>query len=222
MYLLASASADFEAKARAIPDIFQRWVAVRDFPSLQESLRELRPAIVLLDMDLPGLPHGARLSSLRACGRRSRIIGLYREVDEDRELDCFRHGGFMGCCWTELPAAELARVIAAVEGGEAWMKRAIAARLVESLHESAPAPVPAIGESLRAIIPLPLTHREQEITLLVAAGNSNKQIARALNITERTVKAHLTEIFRKLGISDRLMLAVYFSKAAPKPLPALA
>jgi two-component system NarL family response regulator len=55
---------------------------------------------------------------------------------------------------------------------------------------------------------LALTPREREIATLVGCGNSNKQIAHSLAITERTVKAHLSEIFRKLSISDRLTLAL--------------
>jgi two-component system NarL family response regulator len=53
-----------------------------------------------------------------------------------------------------------------------------------------------------------LTRREREIAELIGNGECNKQIARQLTITERTVKAHLTEIFRKLGIADRLKLAL--------------
>ena len=53
-----------------------------------------------------------------------------------------------------------------------------------------------------------LTRREREIAELIGNGESNKQIARTLMITERTVKAHLTEIFRKVGLADRLRLAL--------------
>jgi DNA-binding NarL/FixJ family response regulator len=53
-----------------------------------------------------------------------------------------------------------------------------------------------------------LTEREREIAALVGSGGTNKQIARQLDISERTVKAHLTEVFRKLGIADRLKLAL--------------
>ena len=53
-----------------------------------------------------------------------------------------------------------------------------------------------------------LTRRECEIATLVGNGESNKQIARRLDITERTVKAHLTEVFRKLEVADRLKLAL--------------
>jgi two-component system NarL family response regulator len=58
-----------------------------------------------------------------------------------------------------------------------------------------------------------LTRREREIAELIGNGESNKQIARQLAITERTVKAHLTEIFRKLGIADRLRLALLITDA---------
>jgi two-component system NarL family response regulator len=61
----------------------------------------------------------------------------------------------------------------------------------------------AVGELLAN-----LTRREYEIATLVGNGESNKQIARRLDITERTVKAHLTEVFRKLDVGDRLKLAL--------------
>jgi DNA-binding CsgD family transcriptional regulator len=62
-----------------------------------------------------------------------------------------------------------------------------------------------------------LTEREAEIAHLVAQGNNNKQIARMLEITERTVKSHLTEVFRKVGVNDRLSLALRISGTAPGP-----
>jgi two-component system NarL family response regulator len=64
-----------------------------------------------------------------------------------------------------------------------------------------------------------LTHREREIAALVAHGGSNKQIARRLAITERTVKAHLTEVFRKLGVADRLRLALLLVGTFDAPPP---
>jgi DNA-binding NarL/FixJ family response regulator len=61
-----------------------------------------------------------------------------------------------------------------------------------------------------------LTQREQEIAGLIGNGESNKQIARQLCITERTVKAHLTGIFRKLGIADRVRLAIRVTQREPE------
>jgi DNA-binding NarL/FixJ family response regulator len=57
-----------------------------------------------------------------------------------------------------------------------------------------------------------LTDRQREVAQLVASGANNKEIARTLNITERTVKAHLTEVFDRLKISDRLQLAVRLNR----------
>jgi two-component system NarL family response regulator len=70
--------------------------------------------------------------------------------------------------------------------------------------------VPAEALEKRAVVGrlVRLTVREQQIAALVGGGGTNKQIARRLAISERTVKAHLTEIFRKLGITDRLKLAL--------------
>jgi len=57
-----------------------------------------------------------------------------------------------------------------------------------------------------------LTPREHEITLLIGCAQTNKEIANHLNITEKTVKAHLTAVFRKLGLSNRLQLALYITE----------
>lgn len=207
MYLMATACSEFEAQARAIPDVTERWLGVSDFAALMETLLHLRPSVVLLDLDLPGLPRGRQLAALRRFSRSVHFIGVYRNVDEAREIDCYRHGGFKGCCWMALPPVELARVIAAVEGGEVWIKRAVMAQLIETMHVPPIVPEPP-RQPVPMIRPAQLTQRECQIATLVCAGQANKQIGRELGISERTVKAHLTEIFRKLGISDRLMLAV--------------
>jgi two-component system nitrate/nitrite response regulator NarL len=208
MYLVATASTEFETHARSIPEVTDFWLSVRDYPALLEALRHVQPSIVLLDMDLPGMPRGAQLAAFRRFSRVSRMIAVYRKVDEPREIDFLRHGGFKGCCWLGLPAVELARVVAAVEGGEVWIKRAVMAQLIEAMQPPMPLPVESAAQPVPALGGSHLTQRERQIAMLVCAGQANKQIGRELGISERTVKAHLTEIFRKLGISDRLMLAI--------------
>ena len=97
------------------------------------------------------------------------------------------------------------RVVVAVQQGELWIRRSITPRLLDELgvmrhnFQTSRADVGRLAE---------LTQREREIAAHVGNGESNKQIARQLSITERTVKAHLSEIFRKLGIADRLKLAL--------------
>jgi len=97
----------------------------------------------------------------------------------------------------------LLRVINSVLAGELWIRRSLVPKLLDSVAaETANAGTGATG---RFAI---LTPREVEITRLIAKGETNKHIARYLAITERTVKNHLTTIFRKIGVVDRLKLAV--------------
>ena len=107
----------------------------------------------------------------------------------------------------------LERVIVAVEHGELWIRRSITPRLLDELgaklrDETQPKRL-VVGRLAE------LTQREREIAELIGNGESNKEIARRLLITERTVKAHLTGIFGKPGIGDRLRLALQV-RAHPK------
>ena len=95
----------------------------------------------------------------------------------------------------------LARVVSVVLQGELWIRRSLVAKLVDSLVAKEADTDSATG---RFAI---LTPREIEIARLIGQGASNKRIARHLAITERTVKGHLTAIFRKTGAVDRLTFA---------------
>ena len=96
--------------------------------------------------------------------------------------------------------------------GEVWIRRSLTAQLLEQLGERMR--TATLSRKSEADLLAELTKREREIASLVARGENNKIIARNLDITERTVKAHLTEIFRKLGVTDRLKLAVLISSEA--------
>ena len=94
----------------------------------------------------------------------------------------------------------------AVQQGELWIRRSLSWHLLNELvtiTQEKNRIKQAVGELLAN-----LTRREYEIATLVGNGETNKQIARRLDITERTVKAHLTEVFRKLDVADRLKLAL--------------
>src|SRR5439155_25689548 len=92
--------------------------------------------------------------------------------------------------------------------GELWASRALIARLVAELSARHRLREPALGHGAGAERLTALTEREREIALLVGGGAANKEIAAHLGVTERTVKAHLTAIFRKIGVNDRLRLAL--------------
>ncbi|HEY6043845.1 MAG TPA: response regulator transcription factor, partial [Nitrosospira sp.] len=107
---------------------------------------------------------------------------------------------------SDIEPERLKAVVEAVQQGELWIRRSLSWRLLNELvmmTREKNQIKRAVGELLAN-----LTRREYEIATLVGNGESNKQIARRLAITERTVKAHLTEVFRKLEVADRLKLAL--------------
>ncbi|WP_194727296.1 helix-turn-helix domain-containing protein [Noviherbaspirillum malthae] len=90
--------------------------------------------------------------------------------------------------------------------GEYWIRRSLISYLLDRQLIAMDPPVPCVAEGGSLL--REFTRREADIAVLVSQGFNNKQIARRLEITERTVKAHLTGIFRKAGVTDRLSLAV--------------
>jgi two-component system NarL family response regulator len=121
------------------------------------------------------------------------------------ELSLFK-SGVRGYCRNDIDPQLLKRVVVAVELGELWIRRSLMARLVDELGMRV-----IVGakdkHTILARLAL-LTAREHQIASVLAAGRTNKEIAKQLDISERTVKAHVSEIFRKVGIGDRLKLAL--------------
>jgi DNA-binding NarL/FixJ family response regulator len=111
--------------------------------------------------------------------------------------------GAMGYCHAHVEPAVLKEIRAVISHGGLWLGQDILQRLIEvstKLIGNQPDYVESLLEKL--------TSREQEVAVEAAKGLSNKEIARILNITERTVKAHLASIFERLGAKDRLQLAL--------------
>jgi two-component system NarL family response regulator len=116
--------------------------------------------------------------------------------------------GVRGCCQRKLDSKLLKQVVIAVQQGELWIRRTLTSRIVAELGE-----ITSKNKAYRESNELlnKLTLREYDIAFHVGQGLSNKEIAQSCAITERTVKAHLSEIFNKLGISDRINLALIIS-----------
>lgn len=111
--------------------------------------------------------------------------------------------------YTAMPSAsaECVRVIARLKAGEYWVPRQVLTLLVRDLVDE-----PSIPLAIR----LKLSPRERQVADCVASGYSNKRIARVLEVTERTVKAHLSNIFQKTPASDRLELALLMKGELPE------
>lgn len=178
--------------------------AVGSMDALKQDLVRSTPVVLLLDLDFLGAEGATSIAELLQLNPTARIIVLSAETSDAKELDLFR-AGVCGCCHSDIDLKQLLRVVAAVMHGELWIRRTITPHL---LSKAAPGAHGNREIRRSAVRFTELTPREREIAELVGKGLCNKQIARNLTIAESTVKAHLTDIFRKLGACDRLKLAL--------------
>jgi two-component system NarL family response regulator len=178
---------------------------------LWDDVVRIKPEIVLLDFDLlklNGLNGAAILNKLCI---ETKVIILSGDISENLEWELYM-AGVRGCCQRNVKPEYLNQVVMAIQNGELWMRRSLTRRLGDELGKTT-----SKNKAYRDIPGLlhNLTPREHGIAKCVGNGESNKQIAQSCAITERTVKAHLTEIYLKLGIADRLNLALIISADDP-------
>ncbi|WP_344764657.1 response regulator transcription factor [Actimicrobium antarcticum] len=187
-------------------------VNVIDSPSaLWQRLSGVAPGLIVLDLGLSSLDAAFALSEIRRLSPASKVLVLQDDFSTSAEL-ALLGAGVAGCCSARLTHDTIIRIIDMVLDGGVWISHAVMPLLLQQMQErgtlSAPVPVPVAapvhGERL-----INLTPRERQIARLIGSGVSNKLIARELSITDRTVKAHLGAIFQKLGLSDRLQLALF-------------
>lgn len=162
--------------------------------------RELRPDVLLLDVAMPRMPGLVVLRELRASGSSVKTLLLTVALD-DPQLQEALHLGARGVVYKEAATEVLFEAIRAVLAGQHWVGRARVGDIARHLQERAAARPPTPAERL--------TRREREIVAGVAAGESNREVARRLALSEDTVKHHLTSVFDKLGVSNRAELASY-------------
>lgn len=174
---------------------------------LWDDVVRIKPEVLLLDFDLLKLDGLNCVAQLRRLCLETRTIVLSDTISEEVEWNLFK-AGVRGCCQNDIKADLLNQVVIAVNQGELWIRRSLTCRLIDELGERTSrknAYLPSLGLLNN------LTQREYEIAVRVGMGESNKQIAQSFAITERTVKAHLTEVYQKLRITDRLNLALIIS-----------
>lgn len=194
---------------------------VRDvaaWPALGPVLAELRPGTLLLDAAL--CPSGA--SDLAAAVRRfsvlTNVILFADRPTEAQEMTMLR-AGVRGYCPMTIARKFLPRMVSRVQDGEIWIGRKSIARLLAELTARTDRPAKRSGQrperdSPASLDPLAgLTPLKREIANLVARGASNKEIAHQLRLAEKTVKAHLTAIFRRIGVTGRVHLALLVNSA---------
>ncbi len=165
---------------------------------------QLQPDVVLLDNHLPGATGIQSLAGLKEAAPAARVILL--TVSEDAEdLQAALHGGAQGYLLKTIDGDLLAAAIRRVMAGEPVISPEMTGKLVTAFQAGR-----ANGTAAAPADPLAqLSPREQEVLAGIARGESNKEIARHLDIAETTVKIHVQHILRKLGLTSRVQAAVF-------------
>lgn len=202
--LLASPCQDSLTKwEQGLHGVLRLSQSVSELGPLKESLVRIKPQILLLDHDFPGLGGTDGAAGLLRLSPGTRIIVMGGSLSSEMEYGLLK-AGVRGCCRNDIDPQLLKRVVAAVQQGELWIRRKLTRRLLDDLNAASEI---QHGLSFPGLIGK-LTQREYEIAVLAGNGDASKQIAENLAISERTVKSHLSGIYRKLGITGRLELAL--------------
>ena len=171
-----------------------------------DRVQELDPDVLLLDLRMPNLDGLSALQTLQQTNKRTRVIILTASEDKNEFVQAMK----LGCSGIVLKqtAPELiVKSIRKVHGGEIWLDSHTTAAVMRQF--AAPGEIGSGSGTGKSRERSPLSHREREIVQLVAQGYKNKEMAEKMFISEQTVKNHLHNIFDKLGVSDRLELALY-------------
>ncbi|KKN32886.1 hypothetical protein LCGC14_0809400 [marine sediment metagenome] len=172
---------------------------------LLENISTSQPAIILCHDDLMTGEQKASVSSIKEASQNARILVLGVGRTMEGQIALLKQGA-RGYFDNNLSPEKLHFAMHAILNGEVWVERYVISSLIDELtHVAIPEISPEQKQSLASLSP-----KEIEVAMLVSHGSTNKMIAHKMEITERTVKAHLTAIFQKLAIFDRLSLAILF------------
>lgn len=164
-------------------------------------VEDLTPDVVLLDVMMPGMSGIDVARVIRTTSPRTRVIILTIHTNEEFLFDAIKAGA-MGYLLKDASSDELLRGVRLVAQGEGLLAPAMAAKAFKEFARV------AASQDLAPVL-TPLTLRETEILQHVTAGLANKEIAHKLDISERTVKNHLSNIMEKLHVNSRTQAAVY-------------
>lgn len=156
--------------------------------------RAQQPDVVLMDLEMPGVDGIKATEVIREERPGTQVVVLTSFSDQERILDAL-DAGAIGYLLKGAEPDELLRGIRAAARGESPLAPKAASAVLAARSDRRPAEE--------------LTPREREVLLMVAEGSPNKLIARRLDISERTVKGHLTHIFERIGVTDRTQAALW-------------
>jgi NarL family two-component system response regulator LiaR len=168
-----------------------------------EMAAHLIPDIVLMDLVMPHLDGIAATSRIKALGMGTKVIALTSFTEDDKVFPAIQAGA-SSYLLKDVSPDGLVDAIRAAHRGEARLHPDVIRKLMEQ--------VAAQPRSVKPVDGPQLTEREGDVIRLVVQGQSNREIAQSLVISEKTVKAHISNILGKLGLEDRTQMAVYAIK----------
>jgi len=195
-------------KLLALEEDFEVVAQAQDGRQVLDVLQQYEPDILLLDLKMPGLDGLATLQRLQVVKNKTRVIVLTASDDKNEFVQAMKLGT-SGIVLKQTATELLIKSIRKVHAGEIWLDSHTTAAVIRQFVAADDAPPPAAQSAPRDRERSPLSQREREIVALVAQGFKNKEMAEKMFISEQTVKNHLHNIFDKLGVSDRLELALY-------------
>jgi DNA-binding NarL/FixJ family response regulator len=154
---------------------------------------ELRPDVVLLDLKMPGADGVAALRGLRQSGNAAKVLIITSFTEPAAVLPAVRAGA-AGYVYKDVDPPALAAAIRAVHAGHVLLHPDVARLLAD-------------GQARLADVHL--TARERDVLAAITRGRANREIARQLGLSEKTVKTHVSAILTKLGVQDRTQAALY-------------
>ncbi|MGZ5180826.1 MAG: response regulator [Ramlibacter sp.] len=164
---------------------------------------QLKPDVILLDLHMPGMT-GVETLQLILQGWPEAAVIMLTVSEEGEDLASALQAGARGYLIKNIDADYLVRAIERAAAGESVLAESMAAKLVAQLQKQREPKAPSPPSELDKLTP-----REREILACLARGESNKLIARVLDLAESTVKIHVQNILKKLGLSSRVQAAVF-------------
>jgi len=178
----------------------------RDGAEALSLAEQLHPDVVLMDLLMPIMDGIAATAAIRRQVPDTEVVALTSVLEDKSVVDAVRAGA-IGYLLKDTEADELRQAIKAAAAGQVQLSPQVAARLLREIR------TPEKPHEM-------LTSRETDVLMLLAEGKSNKDISRALNLGEQTVKTHVSHILDKLGVPSRTQAALYAIRSGLVPPPA--
>ncbi len=190
-----------------------------DGESAVELVAAVRPQVVLMDLNMPGCGGVEATRRITEAHPDTRVVVLTTYADDESIIGALQAGA-LGYLTKDATRAEIGRAVLAAAAGQAVLDPGVQQRLLSAALRGAPATRAPAASAGEPPADNELTPRETEVLVLIAAGQTNREIARTLFVGEATVKTHVNRIFMKTGSRDRAQAMRYaYTHGLAEPTP---